>query len=222
MARTATLEELRDRAYARGDFAAQTDRFSTTEVNGYINDSIAAFQDLLIQAWGSWFFEADYDFTTSADDSTYPVPGGFYLVSLVQVNTGTRFRKLRPSGREQRSALTDTNASLSGFPSFYALRGDNIILMPTPSSAMPVHIEYVPAATVLDSDSDTMDGVNGWEEWVVNDVARKMAVKDNATTQIAVLKDELAVIEQRIRIMAPKRDRGERRVVDVLRGRRIR
>ena len=56
---------------------------------------------------------------------------------------------------------------------------------------------YIPAPTTLVSDSDTFDGICGYEEWIILDVARKCFMKDDRdASQILAertkVEDELA------------------------------
>jgi hypothetical protein len=216
MARTATRLELQNRAYARGDFASQTDRFPVTEVQGYINESVADFHDFLIGAWGADYFETDYSLTTSAGTTLYPLPADFYQLLRVEVNSGTSRTECLPAQRGERAWLRDTQTRHSQYPTRYAVRGSQLELLPSPASAYSVTLEYVPCSARLTNDASTIDGVNGWDEWVVDDVARKMALKDGDNAFVDRMLQDMGRIEARIRAMAPKRDRGERRVIDVL------
>jgi hypothetical protein len=97
MARTATRLELQNRAYARGEFASQTDRFPGAEVQGYINESVADFHDFLIGAWGADYFETDYSprWESSSESgtlATIDVEGSKVLdVTLNAATSGTDY-----------------------------------------------------------------------------------------------------------------------------------
>ena len=51
----------------------------------------------------------------------------------------------------------------------YRVRGNNIVFTPEPSWAdtSGIRLLYVPVPDELSIDSDTMDGVSGWEDWIV-------------------------------------------------------
>lgn len=69
---------------------------------------------------------------------------------------------------------------------------------------------YIPSAEILDDtaadDANVLDGVNGWEEYVIADAAEKMMIRARLDPSGAVR--QKAEAEKRIRSMAPKRDRG--------------
>ena len=72
----------------------------------------------------------------------------------------------------------------------------------------------------LVNESDTLDGINGWEEYVVVDAARKMATKARDQMLVNELKEDRERLRERIKALAGKRDRHlPRRVVDVRYGR---
>lgn len=218
MSRTVTRAELRTAAYQRGDFETKTTRFPSADLNAYINQSVSTFQNFLIGAWGTDPFETDYAFSTTAGVATYAAPSDIFQLIRIELNpnNGNRRQTLTPAGRHERAWLRDGNANHGAYPLHYAYRGSNIELLPTPAAVYSMTLEYVPATALLANDSATLDGVNGWDEWVAVDVARKMATKDADWALVAELRNDLKEIESRIRAMAPARDRGERRVVDVI------
>lgn len=216
MARTATLLELRTRAYKRSGNENETGRFPAAEVTVDVNESIAALYDMLVECWGSDRFEASQTISVTSGTSTYALAAAFMdLLAVELIDGGNRFA-LNKFMRGEKPSLLSTSAVYGPRPTMYSLIGANIELLPTPSAAYTLTVRYVPAATELVSDSDTFDGVNGWEEWVVVDVARKMATKDRDFQLVQVLDADKLRLEERIRARAPQRDRtGKRRIVDV-------
>jgi len=218
MARTATLLEMRNRAYQRGGFENATARFPTAEVNALINESIADLWDQVLRARGFDKYETTTTVTTSAGTSTYALSWMFYELLGVSINPGSGLRSypLERFMALERPELADTSVPRTGYPYYYKLLGDNIELLPIPQGAYSVELRYIPAATRLVSDSDTFDGINGWEEWVVVDVVRKMATKERDWEFVAALQGDLSRLAERIRTLAGARDRaGKQRVVDV-------
>lgn len=223
MARTATLLQIRNRAYQRGGFESETSRHPAAEVTSHINESYADLRDQLARARGTTFDEATTDYTLVVGTSTYALPANFYSLLAVQLNTGASKHPLERYQRLERPALSDTNAGWLGYPYYYALQGANVEVMPTPSvTGMTLTIRYVPTPTTLTNDADTLDGVDGWEEWVVVDVARKMATKERDFELVSALQSDLNRLSERIRALGGARDRaGPGHVVDV-RGQRSR
>lgn len=222
--RNATLAEIRTRAYQRGDFENSARRFPVTEVNGHVNESIAALYDLLIRARGTSYYEqtsAPVDIL--AGISQYPLDALFYQLIEIELDTGTSRYPLDLFARYERPHLADSHVGWKGYPYYYILTGNNVEILPTPNAAgMTFTYRYVPPAPRLADDGDSFDGINGWEEWVVVDVARKMATKQRDDVLIGVLTQDLAALTDRVRALGGARDRfGMKRVIDV-RGRRWR
>jgi hypothetical protein len=95
----------------------------------------------------------------------------------------------------------------------YSPQGSNISLLPAPSGGTYRHI-YIPAPADLSGDSDTVDGVSGWEEFIVVDTAKKMLQKEESST--ATIERDLERIRARIEEMVQNRAWSTpRRVVDV-------
>lgn len=76
--------------------------------------------------------------------------------------------------------------SITGDAISYRLSGNNIEFYPVPTSGTYKGI-YVPKPSTLDDDADTLDGVNGWEEYIVCDVAAKLKRKEDSDPTVELL-----------------------------------
>lgn len=218
MARTATLAEMRNRAYQRGGFENAIKRFPNAEVNALVNESIADLWDQMLRARGVDGFETSTTITTSNGVSTYAIPATFYELLAVSLDAGSGLGSfpLERFMMKERPGLAAPPIQRHGFPYFYKLLGSNIEVLPVPRGAYALELRYVPAAPKLTNDADTFDGINGWEEWVTVDVARKMATKERDWELVGALQADLQRLAGRIRALAGARDRASnRRVVDV-------
>ena len=220
MARTATLAEMRTRAYRRSGNESETTRFPTAEVTTDINESIADLYDRLLRAWGTDRFEASQSIAVSlAGGSTYALAAAFLELLAVEIDgtsQGLGKYALKRFMRGEKADLSNTNSTTGTAPTMYSLIGANVEVLPAPGANYTLTVRYVPAATKLVNDADAFDGINGWEEWVVVDVARKLATKDRDFALVNVLQADLARLTERIAARASQRDRGgHRRVVDV-------
>jgi hypothetical protein len=54
-----------------------------------------------------------------------------------------------------------------------------IRLYPIPTSGQTYYVHYVPTTTTIDDSADVLRGINGWEEWIVWDVAIKCLLKED-------------------------------------------
>jgi hypothetical protein len=190
MARTVTLATLRQKAQQRADMENST-FLSASEWNGLISDSASELYDILVTVYED-YFQSSYAFTTASGTSSYPLPADFYKLLGLDQQAGT-------------------NQSVTCEPFEFAERNHYQLYN---AAGTQFTLYYIPACPVLASDSDTFDGVNGWDEYIVIDAAIKAKVKEES--DISELMAAKSAIMKRIEDSAPNRDAGMGgRVVDV-------
>lgn len=227
MARTRRLDEMRADAYKRSDnegTSASDGRHPTADVTRYINQGCAALWDLLIKARGADYYRVSpaYEITTTADTSSYTLPAAFYLLISVR-REGPGGEALIPFTSQEEPMLRDTQLETAGVPTHYQLRRsgatssqNTICVLPEHEAGYTLVVDYVPSFTDLSADSDTFDGINGWEEYAVLHAAHAMATKDEEWALCDKLESAMGKMEARIQGLAPKRDMFRaRRVTDV-------
>jgi hypothetical protein len=98
-------------------------------------------------------------------------------------------------------------SQVGGVPILYRLLGQTIKLIPAPTVAQQSYqFWYIPAYSPMVNDSDTVDGVNGWEEYIVLDTVIKMQAKQETDT--APWDMGKAAMLARIEAMSASRDAG--------------
>lgn len=220
-----TLLELRTQARQRADMTEST--FVTdTELNSYINKSIAELYDMLVQCYGSDYYIADpVQFMAQSGVENYDIAtilaggyGGsgvstghtFYkLAGLDAKVTAQEWSTLKPymfneRNRFQRFGIWDrlgiTNLR-------YRLIGKVIKFAPVPTDTTPLRMWYIPAATVLVNDTDSIDDLNQFSEYVIVDAAIKMLQKEES--DVSVLMAEKVALKRRIEEAGQNRDAGK-------------
>jgi len=210
MSGSVTLSSLRSAAKDRADLANST-RVSTAQWNEYINKSKDNLYDLLVAAYGNDYYMKipPYDLTIVAGTDTYSLPTDHYKTALVEYKMGTdnyyTLKKFALSTKNRFPAPLPLRGSYDQFR--YKEMDDKIIFYPTPSSGCTVRIWYVPLATNLVSDSDTIRGFNGWEEYIIIDVAIK-ALRNEESDTIDLERD-LKRVSDRLIEMAETRNLSE-------------
>lgn len=208
MARNVTLLELRTQARQRANM--ENSQFITdSELNSYINNSCTELYDLLIAKY------EDYHATTAnipivVGTDSYALPTDFYkllgvdLVVDAQGNAVT----LKPFMFAERNAYRFTPTwNVVGLAYLrYHMIDSNIRFVPVPNSPQTVKLWYIPALTKLSADADVLDGVSGWEEYVIVDAAIKMISKEEGATDALMIQKE--ALKKRIEMMAANRDPG--------------
>jgi hypothetical protein len=191
----ATLAEVRTRALQRADMeynsaVAGGNRYvTTTELNQLINVSYKRLYGTLVR-YGMHRAETTYAITGDGRFSTYDLPADMYAILGVyrvedsgdSVYLGRHDHRHRPNTQRTNDAST------------YRVVGADIQFSPYPADGT-YHVVYVPGPADLSADSDTIDSVLGWEEYVVIDVAIKLKLKEG-TDVSGLLADRELLIRQ--------------------------
>lgn len=205
MARTVTLSELRTQARQRADMVG-SNFVSDSELNGYINASIAELYDLLVLNYGEEYFTSPtaHTFSTSSGTDMYDLPATFYKLSGIDVLVGSRWVPIKKYQFKERNRGQDGSRVRDAR---YRLHGSKVRFTPEPTGTHSVRMWYIPAPTKLSLDADTFDGISGWEEYVVVDAAMKMLSKEES--DVSVLSKEKDRLTVRIQMASANRDVAE-------------
>ena len=212
MARTFTLLQLRTRARERSDMV-NSSFVTDSELNGYLSASYAELYDLLVQSGLVYYTPTTQTITANGNES-YALPADYYGTIRVDRQIGGDYFPLSEYMITERHKYEN----LSGEADVYSPQGANLSLLPAPSGGTYRHI-YIPAPVDLGdsssvTDSTTIDGVSGWEEYIIADAARKMLQKEESST-VAIERD-LTRLRARIEEAAQNRAWATpRRVSDV-------
>ncbi len=224
MTTTMTLSQLMIAVRQRADMVPSSSYTpSTTATNifvtdpeliSYINQSYFELYDLLVAAFGNDYFVATpYQFTTDGTSDAYALPSDFYKLLGVDLSLagGTEGSWLTVRSFE----FNDRNRySVPNFQAFYGvtnlryrLMGTDLTLVPIASAGQTVRIWYVPRPSQLVSDTDIVDGISGWEEYVIVDACIKALTKEE--TECQNFKEQKMALLARIDGIKNTRDVGE-------------
>lgn len=213
---TVTLGQLKTQSRQRADMENST-FISDSELTSLINLSAAELYDLLVGVYEDYKITSQTLAVTPNVD-TYTLPTNFYKlrgVDLVLDSLGNAVT-LKPFNFAERNAYMFTPTwNVVGLSYLrYHMLGDSIKLVPVPNTSQNIKIWYIPAITKLVLDADTLDGVNGFEEYIIIDAAIKMRIKEESDVNELMM--QKAAITSRINAMAAARDAGSpERVSDV-------
>lgn len=215
-----SLGEIRLRAQQRAD-RVNSSFVTLTEWNYYINQSYFELYDLLITVYEDYYIAPRLTFTTDGSSSLYALPNGsnyskapafykLYGVDLGLSNNTNAFVTLKKFDFISRNRYVYpqlTSSFLGVFNMQYRVIGSNIDFIPVPSANQTIGLWYFPRLNVLLSDSDVMDGISGWSEYVIVDAAIKALRKEESDT--SELQGEKQMLKQRIEESAMNRDAGQ-------------
>lgn len=192
-----TLATFRSRMRTLGDYP-NSSVFTDAFLNDQINDAVGQYVDLLDSTWEG-YRDTLTTLVTVASTATVSLPADFHRARAVDILVDGRYAPLRRLTLRQTYGYDIQNARPVG----YMLRGALIECFPTPDAIYTIRLRYTPAATVMSSDSDSIDIPNGWENFIVHTALLKLDEREGRD-----LGERMAVIERyRLRIQAAAEDR---------------
>lgn len=202
------------------------------EWNSYINQSYFELYDLLITVYEDYYLAEPIQITPDGTTQKYALPNGanyngappFYKLMGVDCGLGnsSNFRySVEKFNFEERNKYNVPNL-LSPLPSIlgpqYRVMGSNIIFIPAPASGQAFYIWYIPRLTQLLQDTDILDAISGWSEYVIVDSAIKALQKEES--DVSVLMSQKEALRLRIMASATNRDAGAPDTITDIRWRR--
>lgn len=208
----ATLSSIRDRCLQRSNMqydegTDDADRFVTNvEVNDLINTGYRELYGHLIR---HGMHRSESTLTITADGSaTYQMESDFWAVlSVHAVDDSGHYTELRRHDHRHRP-----DTSWNSDAQTYRIVGSSIELSPIPLTGT-YSVRYVPVPPTLSEDDDTIDGVLGWEEYVVLYVAMKLLQKEGSHDMANQLKPDMTLLLQRIQDESQAAELNETNVV---------
>jgi hypothetical protein len=209
-----TLAELKTECRQRADM--ENSNFITPEeLTSYINNSISELHDILIQAYESDYYIKEATFTTTNNQDTYALStviadNDFYKIRGVDAKLNNQdWSTLKPFQFNERNKRQNFGGwNYLGIANVrYRLVGSNITFTPIPDSNIECRIWYIPVAVTLNTDTDELQDLNNFSEYVIVDAAIKMMQKEESDT--TVLQQQKAALKRRIEEAANNRDAGE-------------
>jgi hypothetical protein len=214
----ATLLEIRTMAYQRANMEVDTgiedeDRFVTdTETDRLINLGYKELYGYLVR---QGMHRAESTQTITADGSSgYALNSNFFaLLTVHRVDSdGVAYLLGRHDHRQR------PRTDLGGAPAnTYRIVGSTIVFSPVPDDGT-YEVRYVPVPATLSAAADELDGVLGWEEYVVLYTAAKLLQKEGSFNAAAALQQDARILLERIKDEAQAAELSEGTVVQNVRG----
>lgn len=193
MSRTRQLVDLRADVRWQADQLGTTalSRHDNTALNRIINQSIQRFREWVSEQGSAMYLTADTSTLTTGATSPYTwrevsFPATAVRILHVEITVDSRIQGLDQVAFDERNDYQDNDGPTNGVPVAFFTYGSKIGILPPPDSAYSRTIWFLPQFTDLSADSDTFDGVAGWEEWLVWDCLLKLVVRDKYPQQYQV------------------------------------
>lgn len=210
MARTRRLDDMRSDIRRAADIGNATVRHPNANLTRIINESIQRLREKVSDN-GHTYYLKSVTGTVAAGASSIDLSGvaDFLRAYALDIQVDGAFMPAEEFDLRERNLFGGLGATDpdTGIPLFWMLRASTIELMPKADAAYPYKLWYLPTWTDLTADSDTFDGVAGWEDWVKWDGCVEIAVRDKNTLLYELASAERSSREQLITKTAPKRTR---------------
>jgi hypothetical protein len=203
-----TLLQMRARVRARADMKNST-FVEDDELDQYINASYQELYDILVTSFEDYYTQPPVSFTLSGTDY-FDLPSDFYKLRGVDcsVDSTVSYYTITPFNFANRNRSGDSlnRIRFTQYDRNYRIVGNRLYITPTDKADGDYRIWYIPQATLLVAETDTLNGINGWEEYVVVDAARKCLAKEESDTSFMIAEKE--ALRQRIFASSANRDAG--------------
>jgi hypothetical protein len=199
-----TLSNLRTRARDKADMA-DSNFISDSELDSYINVYGAELYDLLVSRFEDYYTVKTTVTVLNGSDKV-ALPSDFYKLRGVDVNSGGTYTEVPRFNFQQRNAMNGGYRRLSPSAPFLAYRiiKNDLVFVPADNASYEYRLWYIPRYTKLSADTDVLDGVNGWDEYIV--VCSAMAMLAKEESDVSYLMAEKKALIDRIEAMANNRD----------------
>lgn len=206
----------------RADIIEQTDRHTDSDLLKELNLSFRNVREK-VSSYGSGLF---LEGTTPASLTTSPPTSGEEFVEVdwptnataiygVDIKRNNCWYQLQPadfSERRKFSGINNTNLNAGPCPPYaWCVRkipqattttaaAGKLMLFPTPISGLQYRVWYLEVWADLTDPTHVFPGHSNWHDWMINDVAIKVMVRDNdAQGTLVALQQENAKLEASIR-----------------------
>jgi hypothetical protein len=231
VARTRTLEELREDVLWQSDNEGNTARVTPERLNRAINQSIQEFREAVSDAGHPYYLRESTGTLTIG--ATSPFPFGAITISALSpallrpygfdIQVGDDWVTVDPGDFAERNdgqRLGWISGPRTGQPlKFFLFNETQLAYTPAADRAYPYILYYLPVGADLANDDDTFDGLAGWEEWVTYNAVAKLAIRDNHAEHLALVAAERQRLLEGILRRAPHRQRAGATTKTDVRGR---
>ena len=185
MASTVTVGDLKTRVRRAADVENETGRFPDAEVQDYIKTAHRQWTDFLLNNGGAHLLETSTTVNTVANTATVALASDHYRLIGADASVGGTDMTLFPLPSGERNRYSNSGTSWHGMNKlYYRVVGSNLTLYPTPDGVFTITIHYVPESEKdVTNDATTIDGYNGWDEYIVYAAAIKILNKDRRPTE---------------------------------------
>lgn len=209
---TATLAELRTRVRQRADMV-DSDFVTDAELNTYIQQSYRKLYNLVVTTFSDWYVDDPVEFSITSGN-TFTLPATFYKLIAVDFKLNGKWIEVPRFNINERNRQTAGRFRIFHPTIKYRLMNNKLRFIPTDDATGDYRYWAVSKPSVPTDDADTIEGENGWDEFVVLDSAIKCLNKEETDATMLIMEQQQ--IKEDILINANSYDEGgSERVEDI-------
>jgi hypothetical protein len=179
VARTITRLALRTKIRLDGELGDDDSLYWTSAMlNDWINSSWAMLFDLLATADPERYIEAG-NISVVSGTASYNLPSDFHREHALwfpDSSADSGYIKAPRISPNELFTVGDAGAEVG--ETFYYTRNGKVYLHPSPGWTGTAILQYIAVPDSLTDDSHTIDSVNLWTEWLVEDVLEKASLRE--------------------------------------------
>lgn len=232
-----SLGQVREMSKQRAD-RTNSNFVTDSEWNTYINQSYFELYDILTTTYEDYYTSTQALFVTDGSSQQFSLPDGIKtfltitgssfvakpMYKLLGVDCGlalssnawVTLHKFDFIDRNRFVFPNITSTFLGVFNLRYRLFGNTLFFIPTPSAGQYLRLWYIPRMATLLQDTDLVDGVSGWTEYIIVDAAIKAMQKEESDVTALMLQKQALI--DRIQAAAMNRDAGQPDTISNTRG----
>jgi hypothetical protein len=201
--RTITIAQLITDIRNRADMT-DTSFVTDTELTGYIHSSATELYDIMVQKWGDDYFIKSASLTLTNGETEISLPSDFYKLKGIDLVSGSQKQALRRFMFEERNKKGALR---------YRLMGDKVQFLDDDKYGdKSLLFWYVPTYV----NGSSLDGINGYEEYVVLDVMIKILSKEQSEDVPTLINQKMFQLK-RVEDAASNRDASQPSRVNITR-----
>lgn len=184
----------------RADIPVADDHVSDAEIREWLSAFYAELYDILT-ASGMMYFEKERLYE-SRGSSVFALPHDFYATLYVHYvvddNSDFLLKEISPRDVWKMTKQASSNAT------YYRVAGQTLLLYPPPLADQVYRLKYIPAPEDLSAANMEVDGVAGWEDYLVTGACSYALAKKDRDTSFC--ERRLAALRKRITDAALNRE----------------
>lgn len=201
MASNVTLLQMRTSIQLEGGWENSAD-ITPTLLNDFINRAVKRVWNVLKTKRNDMLVTRG-NLATVIGVDVVALPIDFYQLRKLEIadtSAPSGWRRLRMVDLD----VSHLYAQLFGKKYRYRMEGASLVLHPTPQAIETLRMFYIPTAPVLIADSDTFDGVNGFEDLVFDIVIYRC--RNRQEQDVSVIERDIERMISEVSVAADGRD----------------